>query len=63
MRAQLTITIEDDGRINVNGPINDKLLSYGMLECARDAIKDHAAKNQQRIQLVPGDALPPRPPA
>ena len=38
VKAVLTITMFDDGSISVNGPIGDKVLSYGLLESARDAI-------------------------
>lgn len=30
--------------INVNGPINDAILSFGMLECAKNALKDYHDK-------------------
>ncbi len=29
------------GGINVNGPINDRVLCYGILEMAKDAIRKH----------------------
>lgn len=53
-KAQLLITIEHDGKIGVEGPIDDPLLAYGMLECARDAIRDF--NDQQKQRIVPGDA-------
>lgn len=40
------------GNINVNGPIDNKMLSYGMLECARDAIRDHIQQQAIRNGLV-----------
>ena len=43
---------EGTGNVNVNGPINNKGLCYLMLECARDAIKDHV-DSAQKQQLVP----------
>lgn len=52
--AQLLITIDEAGQINVTGPINDPVLAYGMLECARDAIKDFNDHQQRRI--VPADS-------
>ena len=42
-KAVLTITIEDNGSISVNGPIHDKILAYGMLEGAKDAIREYIA--------------------
>ena len=40
----LTITLSPSGLISVNGPIQDKVLAYGMLEYAKDAIYDHHVK-------------------
>lgn len=40
-RAQLVIQLTTDGGIQVHGPVQDKILCYGLLECARDAIKAH----------------------
>ena len=42
-QAQLVITLEDDGRISVEGPIENKIACYGLLEGARDAIQKHHA--------------------
>lgn len=47
--AQLTITMDDAGGIQVQGPIENKLLAYGLLEVARDAIGEAAAAAQRRI--------------
>jgi hypothetical protein len=42
---QLIITIDEQtGAVKVEGPIQNKSLSYSMLECARDAIKDFTDK-------------------
>lgn len=35
----LTIALRPDGRTIVNGPIADKILAYGMLASAQDAIR------------------------
>jgi hypothetical protein len=39
---------EQTGDVNVNGPIHNKGLCYLMLECARDAVKDHVDSVQQQ---------------
>ena len=39
MRQQLLITLEEDGRIQVQGPIQNKLLCYGLLGVAHDVIE------------------------
>ena len=48
--------MQDDGSINVNGPVGNKTLCYGMLEAAKDAVRDYVEANQSRI--VPALALP-----
>lgn len=46
----LLIVLMPDGTIGVNGPLENKVLCYGLLESARDAIKDYKPKIQ-----IPGD--------
>lgn len=48
----LTITVGENG-CRVEGPINDKMTCYGMLELARDAIKTFSERQAN------GDAPPP----
>jgi len=48
MKTKLVIEF-CDGQITVNGPINDKILCFGMLEAAKDAVRTHIEK--------PGPAL------
>lgn len=38
---RLVIEIKENGTISVTGAINDKILAYGLLESARDAIKQY----------------------
>lgn len=40
-KMQLVITVNPNGSISVSGPINDKVLCYGLLESAKDAVKQH----------------------
>ena len=37
---KLVITLHVDGKLNVNGPLANKLLCYGMLEQARDVVRN-----------------------
>ena len=61
----LTITlVPETGFVNISGPIKNKVLSYGMLESAKDALRDfheQAVAQQQakvvqpvRLELPPG---------
>ena len=46
-RPWLQITIMEGGALNVQGSINDKILAYGLLEAARDAIAAHLLRLSQ----------------
>ena len=55
---RLVLTLSANGaNLNVAGPIHNKLLCYGMLDLAKDVIKDFNDKHQGRIQ-VPVGPLP-----
>jgi hypothetical protein len=51
-QEQLTITLTDEGKLSIAGSINNKLLAYGLLEAAKDAIRLHHEQQQNRIQPV-----------
>ena len=53
MKVTLTISFEPGGPVRVDGPIADKMLSYGMLEVARDAIKDYDPAKAGPSLVVP----------
>ena len=55
---QLVITMDDAGSVGVNGPIQNPLLCYGLLEMAKVAIQDHIRQNQRLVQPVSGVVLP-----
>ena len=52
---RLTITMTPDGNVNVDGPINDKVLSYGLLEVAKQII---ASFNPGQVEVNAKDAAP-----
>jgi hypothetical protein len=55
---QLVITFhEENGQVDVSGPIGNKMLSYGMLEMARDAIKKFS-EDQAKSAIVPARMIP-----
>lgn len=58
---QLIITMDDQGQVSVNGPIQNQLLSFGLLEMAKTAISEHNKQQaDKRVQLAPpGLAVPP----
>jgi hypothetical protein len=55
--AQITVTMTDDGKVNVNGPMENKILAYGLLEVGKEVVR---AFNDQQAKLVqpapPGSA-------
>ena len=53
--ATLAITMTDDGQVQVAGPIENKVLCYGLLEVAKDIINDATKKSDHRI-VTPGPA-------
>ena len=50
METVITITLKD-GQLAVTGPLDNKLLMYGLLEAAKDIVR--ASKDQQRIVPAP----------
>lgn len=53
-QAQLLIVLLEDGQVVVSGPVANKILSYGMIESARDAIANYKAPAAPLIQPVRG---------
>lgn len=49
--AQITIAMDDKGNVMVEGPLDNKVFCYGLLESARDVIhKYHAQREQPMIE-------------
>lgn len=52
---QIVITLDPaTNRVNVAGPVTDKVLCYGMLGMAHDAIKDFNPAAQPKIIPIHG---------
>lgn len=49
--AELKITLNDKGEISVGGCIDQVMLAYGMLECAKAAVKDRSDAAQKGPQI------------
>jgi hypothetical protein len=67
-KIQLVLTFDPaTGSVEASGPVNNKLLCYGILEMARDAIQRFNAKDEETRQgevkgpriLLPRGPLPP----
>lgn len=53
---EITITMGDDGNVNVKGPLGDRRMMYALLEIAKDIVRDMANKSQNLIQ--PANIMP-----
>jgi hypothetical protein len=61
--AQLVITLDESGNVGINGPLENRLLCFGMMEMAKDGInKKHDADQKRIVQVAPGTTLRPVPP-
>jgi hypothetical protein len=52
VRAQIVITLYEDGNFQVNGPLHDRILFYGLLEMARDSVLMQAGRKVQERQAA-----------
>lgn len=46
--AQLTIAIDDKGSVSVTGPLDQLMFCYGMLEMAKDTLRNHQEEVRRR---------------
>ena len=51
-RVQLVVSLMTDGSVAVGGPLHDKILCYGLLGLAQDAIRDYRGHEAPQIQLA-----------
>ena len=51
----LTITMDENGGVSCGGPIQDKVLCYGLLESAKDAIKSWH-EEQSKPKILPANS-------
>jgi putative aminopeptidase FrvX len=54
-RAELRIIVTQEGKVEVTGPLDDKMTCYALLELARDVVKDHVDA-RARSPIVPAHA-------
>lgn len=59
VQLELRITVSNTGEIRVYGPIQNKILCYGLLEIAKDIIKTYKPEEQSDI-IVPQVAIVPK---
>lgn len=49
---RLIVTLSEDGKVNVNGPLTDKILCYGLLEAAKDAVKNFSLEKSNIVRPI-----------
>lgn len=49
--ATLTITMDDKGQVTVNGPLDNLVMCYGLLEIAKDTLRTRATEKARAVQL------------
>jgi len=53
-QVQLVITFDQiTGRVEVNGPVQNLILCYGMLEAAKDSIRSWVARQAGEQRIIP----------
>lgn len=57
---RVTITMLENGTINFNGPMDNKILCYGLLQAAMDIVRDYKPGEESQIALPPAGLLLPR---
>jgi len=61
MAAQIVIKLDDAGKLSVTGPLDQKILCYGLLEAARDIVRLHEAEPPRRVSIAEPFLRPGRP--
>ena len=56
--TKLTITLSPNGNVGVEGPVDQIILCYGLLDAAKDVIRTHAQKKAES-SIVSLQALRP----
>jgi hypothetical protein len=52
--ATMTITLDENGKVNLEGPLNNRLLCYGMLGVAQQILTEQAMKQSgANLMVVP----------
>lgn len=56
----LAVTLHPDGNLQLQGPVDNKILCLGLLDLARHAVLTHDPAKQPGILLGQRNGLPPR---
>ena len=53
---KMIIELLPGGKLNITGPLSDKVLCYGLLELAKEVIRENKTVSPQ--QIIPVAAMP-----
>lgn len=53
----VVVRLMPDGQVEVDGPLHNKLLCYGLLAAAHDAIREYKVPTGPQIAVVPAGAI------
>ena len=53
VKAQIVISLLDTGEVGVQAPLTDKVLCYGLLEAAKDAVREYQPPLVQPAERFP----------
>lgn len=55
--VQMIISMDETGQVEVNGPIENKVVALGLLEVAKDAIIKFHDKSSDERRIVPAHGM------
>lgn len=55
--ATIQITVDEKAQVSVTGPMDNRLLFYGLLEVAKDICTEHHRKSERRVIPATAEAL------
>lgn len=53
--AKLEILLDDNSRVTLNGPLDNRLLCFGMMEVAKLAIQELSQQTKRSLELSPSE--------
>ena len=53
MPVSIIITREENGQVHINGPLGDKIFCYGMLEVAKDIVRNYKVPDIIQPEDIP----------
>lgn len=58
MAIKMEIVVNDRGELTVTGPIDNPIMSLGILEAAKDVVRNHNAAKARlvRAAVIPGQS-------